>query len=262
MKLSEIDIFSQSPFCSVRNVGYYKQKSGWVWESNCDYACFYCVSDGSLTLEFNNEKRTAYAGDVVFLRSADRGAILKTDVEDVSYYFISFYYDESVSLDISLVTNNASATTLFKDVNRAYHSEAYLYKLKVAQLFLEIVHHIATVTAMNTKSYLRASGLRAATEYVNVYYYKKITINDLCTVSNYSPAHLRRLFLKNYEVTPQEYIINKKLNAVREMLTDAPEKSIDEIADLLSFCSASYLCKLFKKHYGVSILQYKKTHGL
>jgi AraC-like DNA-binding protein len=115
---------------------------------------------------------------------------------------------------------------------------------------------------MNTKSYLRASGLRAATEYVNVYYYKKITINDLCTVSNYSPAHLRRLFLKNYEVTPQEYIINKKLNAVREMLTDAPEKSIDEIADLLSFCSASYLCKLFKKHYGVSILQYKKTHGL
>ena len=42
------------------------------------------------------------------------------------------------------------------------------------------------------------------------------------------------------------------------MITDAPEKNIDEIAEQLSFCSASYLCKLFKQHYGMSIMQYKK----
>ena len=260
--MSEVDIFTTSPFHSVRNVGFYKQKSGWSWESNCGYACFYCVTDGCLTLEINGATHKARVGEVVFLRSGDKGAMLKAENEDVSYYFLSFYYDESVSLGIGLVVNNAAATALFKDINRTYHSEAYLYKLKVAQMFFEIVHHLATLTAANSESYLRASGLRAATEYVNVYYYKKITLNDLCAVSNYSPAHLRRLFLKHYEVTPQEYIINKKLNAVREMLTDAPEKSVDEIAELLSFCSASYLCKLFKKRYGVSILQYKRAHGL
>ena len=42
------------------------------------------------------------------------------------------------------------------------------------------------------------------------------------------------------------------------MITDAPEKNIDEIAEQLSFCSASYLCKLFKQHYGTSIKRYKR----
>ena len=44
----------------------------------------------------------------------------------------------------------------------------------------------------------------------------------------------------------------------KDMLIEAPEKNIDEIAEQLSFCSASYLCKLFKQHYGISIMQYKK----
>ena len=81
----------------------------------------------------------------------------------------------------------------------------------------------------------------------------------MCAVSNYSPAHLRRLFVKYYGMPPQDYILNKKLSIARDIITEAPEKSIDEIAELLSFCSPSYLCKLFKKKYGTSILGYKKS---
>ena len=33
----------------------------------------------------------------------------------------------------------------------------------------------------------------------------------------------------------------------KEILLDAPEKTIEEIANLVGFCSASYLCKIFKK---------------
>ena len=174
---------------------------------------------------------------------------------------VTFYYDEDISLGIGPIVKNASATALFRDAEQSYHSEAYLHKLKTAQLFLGIVHHLATLTAMESKSYSSASRLRAATEYVNIHYYKRITLRDLCAVSNYSPAHLRRLFLKHYGLTPQEYIIRKKLSIVCDMVADAPDKNIDEIAEQLSFCSASYLCKLFKQHYGTPIGQYKRNGG-
>jgi AraC-like DNA-binding protein len=261
MDLGDFDVFVSAPFGSLRNVGYYKQKNGWTWESKCDYACFYCITEGSLTLTLEGNAHQAVRGDVVFLRAKDAGATMRAGEAGVSYYFLSCYFVEGVSLGISPLVKDAAAISLFKDEERAYHSEAYLYKLKSTQIFLEIVHRLATVTAMKSKAYSGSAQLRAAIEYININYYKRITVAGLCAVSNYSPAHLRRLFLKHYGVTPQEYILQKKLSIARGMLLDAPDKNVDEIAEQLSFCSASYLCKLFKKHYGLSTVQYKRLNA-
>ena len=249
------------PFRAIRNTGYFTQKRGWEWDSNGDYACFYCVTAGTMTLLLGDEVIHGHEGDAFFLRHLDRGARFVADVEDTAYYFISFYYDESTSLGIAPYLKGVAPVDRFKAIHRAHHSEAFLYRLKEAELFLGLVHHLASATADGVEGSSSDARLRAATEYVNIYYYKKISIGDLCAVSNYSPAHLRRLFLKHYALTPQEYIIRKKLAMAKDMLEEAPEKKIDEIAELLSFCSASYLCKLFKKHYGVSILAYKRGAG-
>ena len=259
--LTALDGFVAAPFHKIRNMGFLKHNSHWEWEKPCEYACFYCVAEGTVTLTLEGQRYYASPGDVIFLKHSDKGAVLGSAGEATAHYFISFYYDEKTSLGIGPIVKNAAATALFRDAEQSYHSEAYLHKLKTAQLFLGIVHHLATLTAAQSQGYASAARLRAAAEYVNVYYYKKITIGDLCAVSNYSPAHLRRLFLKHYGLTPQEYIIRKKLSIVRDMITDAPEKNIDEIAEQLSFCSASYLCKLFKQHYGTPIGEYKRNGG-
>ena len=44
----------------------------------------------------------------------------------------------------------------------------------------------------------------------------------------------------------------------KEMLLDAPEKTIDEIAELVGFCSASYLCKIFKNQTGKTPSAFRK----
>ena len=256
----DIDIFRANPFYGIRNTGFFKQRKGWIWESCVEYACLYCVAEGEITLTYKDSCETAERGDVIVLRSSDRGALLSAEGADCSYYFLSFYYDEGTPLAIGSLVKSDGALELFKKICRVHHSEAYLYKLKTSELFLSAVHQLCLATAVGNKTYKRASGLRAAVEYVNTYYYKRITIGDLCAISNYSPSHLRRLFTENYGVSPREYIINKKLSIAAEMITDAQEKPIEEIAELLSFCSASYLCKLFKKRYGVSILGYKRAN--
>ena len=258
-ELSEIDVFVPAPFQRIRNMGFIKHKSSWDWEKPCDYACFYCVTEGTVILTLQGTQYRAEEGDVIFLKQSDAGATLSSTGGETAHYFLSFYFDEQTSLGIGPLVRGAAAVTLFRDAEKCYRSEAYLYRLKVAEQFLGIVHHLATLTEMESADRHGALRLRAATEYVNAYYYKRITVRDLCTVSNYSPAHLRRLFLKHYKLTPQEYVLQKKLSIARDLILDAPDKNIDEIAEQLAFCSASYLCKLFKRHYGMSILQYRKS---
>lgn len=253
----EIDVFTFNPFRNVRNTGYYKQKHGWKWTSDCDYACFYCITEGSVTVSLNGYSQCAQTGDVIFLKSGDTGASMSAEVSDAAYYFVSFYFDEEVDIGISTVVKNAGATGLFKDIRKAFHSETYLYKLKVAELFLQIVYVLSDATIRGAETYSASASLRTAVEYVNTNYYKSITVGDLCVMSGYSPSHLRRLFLKHYGLSPQDYITTKKLEVVKTIIDEDPQKSIEEIAELMSFCSASYLCKLFKKHCGMSISQYR-----
>ena len=55
-----------------------------------------------------------------------------------------------------------------------------------------------------------------------------------------------------------EFILNKKVSMAKEMLLETPEKTLDEIADLVGFCSASYLCKIFKRQTGTTPIEYKE----
>ncbi len=48
-------------------------------------------------------------------------------------------------------------------------------------------------------------------QYININYYKKITVSELCKISGYSVSHLRRLFMREYGVSPRQYIVRDLL---------------------------------------------------
>ena len=74
--LAELDGFITHPFHRIRNMGFIKHKSSWEWEKPYDYACFYCVAAGSITLTLEGRQYTAAEGDVIFLKQSDGGAKL------------------------------------------------------------------------------------------------------------------------------------------------------------------------------------------
>ena len=115
-----------------------------------------------------------------------------------------------------------------------------------------------TIYGHNMKTGAMFGGLR---NYENINYYKNITMEQLCKITGYSSAHLRRLFTKNFGMSPQSYILDKRIEIAKEMLLDVPEKTVDEIADLLGMSSTSYFCKLFRAKNGISPTQYRKHNN-
>ncbi len=74
----------------------------------------------------------------------------------------------------------------------------------------------------------------------------------------FSSGYLRKLFQRAYGVTPQQYLIDLRLQAAAEALVQSrcSDNSVGDIATLCGFRDPLYFSKMFKKKYGVSPSRY------
>lgn len=256
--LQKNDFFTNNPIQQFVGAGFEKYRPRRQWERNLANASFYFIADGSLEFQFKNSSFSADKGDVVFLKKRDIAVIKNTTDSYSSLYYIAFNYDEDMPLEISTHFTETPYHHLFKDILDTHRSMAPYSSLKINYHFNKLIYSLMMDTLQTKKEYIQNSRINAAAEYININYYKNITIEKLCDITGYSPAHLRRLFNSHFGTSPQNYILDKRIDIAKELLIDTPEKSIDEIKDLVGMNSASYFCKLFKEKLGCSPLNFRK----
>ncbi|MCR4741186.1 MAG: response regulator [Lachnospiraceae bacterium] len=79
----------------------------------------------------------------------------------------------------------------------------------------------------------------------------KLQLTEVAEHFGLSPAYLSSIFKKNTEIGFSEYVYTKKIEKAKELLLNDDMK-IYEVADALSFESAYYFSKVFKRVEGVS----------
>ncbi|MDR0815488.1 MAG: AraC family transcriptional regulator [Bacteroidales bacterium] len=89
---------------------------------------------------------------------------------------------------------------------------------------------------------------------------KDINIEDLAKAHYMTPEYFIRLFKKQMQCSPLQYINQKKIEKA-QLLLIIGEMSLKEIAFSLSFENMSYFYRLFKKISGVSPIQYRTLSG-
>ncbi|MDR2649525.1 MAG: AraC family transcriptional regulator [Clostridiales bacterium] len=92
-------------------------------------------------------------------------------------------------------------------------------------------------------------------EYIRENLGKRLSLNDVAAVFNFSPSYLSRLFTKNADCGFVEFITVERVEAAKEMFARR-EGRVNEVAERLGFESAFYFSKVFKKHAGVSPREY------
>ncbi len=88
-------------------------------------------------------------------------------------------------------------------------------------------------------------------EYIDENLSGKLQLSEVAEHFGLSPAYLSSIFKKNTDVGFSEYVYTKKIEKAKEMLIKDDMK-IYEVADALSFESAYYFSKVFKRVEGVS----------
>lgn len=94
--------------------------------------------------------------------------------------------------------------------------------------------------------------------YITNHFDKRISLQQLATLSGYSKSRFSHLFSAVTGTTPITYQRNIQLQNACELLT-ATAYAVKDVAQSCGFEDALYFCKIFKKRYGLSPSEYRKN---
>lgn len=97
------------------------------------------------------------------------------------------------------------------------------------------------------------------TEWIDQHYSERLTLEVLADISHGSPYHLQRLFKRVKGISPNEYTQQVRLTKAIEKL-ETTKQSVADTGMAVGFSSTPYFITLFKKKFGVTPADYRKTY--
>lgn len=82
-----------------------------------------------------------------------------------------------------------------------------------------------------------------------------ITNAKLAEKCNISEVYFRRLFLKQYKITPKQFIIDIRIGKAKQLLTEGALK-ISAVAERCGFSNPYHFCRMFKEKTGLTPTEY------
>lgn len=142
-------------------------------------------------------------------------------------------------------------SSLILELNNKHLGYKSYVKSLVWQLLLEI-HRISYDTANNIPlSRQNFDVIAPALDYISNNYMNSIDIGLLGSLCHTSDRNLRRLFIKNLNLSPQEYLIKFRIQMACSLL-NSTTSSILNIANTVGFPSVSSFNRHFRKLFGIA----------
>ncbi len=107
------------------------------------------------------------------------------------------------------------------------------------------------------KSVNHKDAIRQALNYIDEYFLTDISKEQLAAISKYSYDRFRHVFKTVMDVSPKQYIINKRLEYSKTLLSTT-DFSITEISYQCGFSSTSHFIQMFKQTMNITPIQYRK----
>lgn len=98
-------------------------------------------------------------------------------------------------------------------------------------------------------------------DFIAAHYDQPLNFSLIAQAMNYSQSYLTKTFLQEYNCTPMRFLNQLRLQKACQLLIHNPLLSINQIAELSGYEDQGYFSRTFKKHMGISPLQYRKKES-
>ena len=221
--------------------------------------CIEYVEEGSGTVHIDNEVFTPKAGDSYFLHAGKRHYYYSDSKDPWKKHFINV----SGRLVESLAEGyGVSNTAHFPGLSLECELKAIIETVKRGEMdnTPEIVALLNQIflkmhAAIKKEDELSGIGTKMK-DFLNTQVTSEFHMALLCKHISKSESQTIRLFKNLYGITPYAYVLNKKIDFAKKLLTDT-SLSVKEVATKLHFSDEYYFSNIFKKKVGVSPLRYR-----
>ena len=159
--------------------------------------------------------------------------------------------------------SNASILSDFRkiiQIHKEERNEELLVSSLIQHLWLSIYRSINfdLVEEKQGASAASLSRLQMMMQYIHEHYPEDISLNDISCKVSISKSTALNLFKQYLNMTPVNYLIAYRLRIAAAALSDT-EKKISTISAECGFKSFYHFCRTFKRHYGLTPGEYRKT---
>lgn len=222
------------------------------------------ISSGCGFLKINGKKYKLTAGDAYIIHIGDKCDYYSDKSNPYKKYWINFvpnyfFTDMLKSYDLN--------ERVFKGLDLSRRFEKIM-ELQSVSMFSEDIYLPASRIIFDIIMDMVEYGERKSTNQhddfaaliqlkLNQSITKSITIADIANELYRSTNDVIYRFKKKYGITPYAYLIDRRINTAKELLTNT-NTSVKEIADYLCFFSEYHFSNTFKKKVGVSPSEFKR----
>ena len=154
-------------------------------------------------------------------------------------------------------TNGETLSRLFREILDCWNEKEVGYQFRCAAILYEI---FAECYKQNYKQNAKLPKIQPSVDYIHKNYQcTDLCIKEVAEKSFMTEVYFRKLFKKEYGISPQKYIINLRMqNAVGLIATGY--YSLQEVAAMSGYNDYRYFSVEFKRKYGVSPSEYSYNY--
>lgn len=128
-------------------------------------------------------------------------------------------------------------------------------------LFLGALIENSSNTKKLPKNNIKEFYLQSTVDYIESYYMKDITVEDMAENLNLSTSYFSKLFKKMTEKSPQEFLITYRINKSCELLRSTNLK-IGEISLLVGYPNQFHFTRAFKNIMNITPNEWRKRNSV
>ncbi|GGG76069.1 AraC family transcriptional regulator [Paenibacillus radicis (ex Gao et al. 2016)] len=144
----------------------------------------------------------------------------------------------------------------FEMMEQSWRKLTLLDKLYAKGVLYQFVHELLGQMVGQELGEIRADLVSQATRYMETSYSKAFTVEGLAEQLGCSSSYLSRLFKKQLGITPNDYLIQVRIEHASRLLRET-KASLQEISSSIGYLDVYYFSRMFKKQTGVSPLRFR-----
>lgn len=238
-------------------------KSYLIYRPDSPVWCIEYVEEGCGTVHESGETFSPKAGDSYFLH-AGKNHYYYADADDP---WKKHFINVSGKLAQSLAEGYGVANTShFPGLDLGGELTEIIEIAKKGEMdstpeIIEILNRMFFKMHDSIKKDHECSGIESEMkDFLNTQITSKFRMELLCKHISMSESQAIRLFKKSFGTTPYTYVLLKKIDFAKKLLTDT-NLSVKEIATKLCFSDEYYFSNIFKDKVGCSPSQFRRSYG-
>lgn len=221
-----------------------------------------CVLDGESLYRFADKDYHLKAGDVIFLpcKCEYYRHIISPVYQSILIYF-RFEEKPGLTLSHSVFSSIQGIDLDFTKLLKKWNSRDLCTQSEcVCMLYGIYMRLIRSETSAylpgSKRELFEAAVQKLATEYSS----EDFSVTSLASQAEMSEVHFRRCFKQIYHVSPQQYLLELRLNRAKELL-QYDTTPVSEVAHICGMPDPCYFSRLFKQKTGYAPSEYRAAFG-